>query len=246
MTNDKSIKEIATALGLKTDKFHETDIEDVRLHLFFRRSFDASEGSSEWSQVVVTPFASIYGVIGAADKRDLCHLFSLSAGNNGHHGIGFDAGISLDFHDTIEATIAYGATFFNTQEFCNMPIPDDECQSGIFPCKTKVCVDPGHNWHFAGTFSVYNLIDKLSFFLQYAIVSHDEDKICVKSTAANADKFKPEVLTPFTKWNARMINAGFNYDLNPNISIGFLVQIPTDRRNGLRTTTYMGSFVATI
>jgi hypothetical protein len=74
------------------------------------------------------------------------------------------------------------------------------------------------------------------------VLDHQKDEICVK----NGDPaFVPEVLECISTFKTKLGNAGFNYDLSPNIGIGFLWQIPFSQRNSYRSSTLMAGLNVT-
>ena len=122
-----------------------------------------------------------------------------------------------------------------------MFVPTHELQSGIFPFKTDVKVDPGKTWFFSCGINAYHLMDKLSFHAQYVFASHSRDKITlIKDDSA----FKMSRLTDDTVWKVQAGNIGFNYDIAPNMAIGVLWQAPLARRAAYKTNTIMLSYAA--
>ena len=286
-------KEIFNEIGLNVDDYHRTSIEDIRLSLFWRHAFEVNKYHTprgEYPQFLFIPFAIFEATIATGDpiQFDDCgrtRAFSLPFGNNGHHAVGFTGGLAIDFYETIEIASTIGFTHFFDKDFHNMPIPTHELQSGIYPFRTDVNLQPGHNWVFTIGMNAEHFLDKLSFYAQFVLVSHSRDKICLLKTntgvhvsadvPARADcpltitpeeficadpdipccndreccfnqtcvdcVFKPQVLEALTPFMYEVFNFGFNYDISPNVALGFLFQAPVGRRNAYRTTTLMGS-----
>jgi hypothetical protein len=91
--------------------------------------------------------------------------------------------------------------------------------------------------------NVYNFMGNLSFFFQYVLVIHKEDKICLD--CSNDDcAFMPEILENLSAFRVQVANIGFNYEIAPQISLGFLWQAPLSQYNAYRSTTIMVGFNA--
>lgn len=237
-----NVKQIADELCLKICSFHEVSIEDVRMRLYWRHIIDINKYHDNWPDVLVIPFITVGGSIATGKDRDPNHMFALSFGSDDHHSVGTTFGINVDFMDTVEVGGEFGFTHFFKRNLNCMPTPTSLCQSGIFPFKTDVNIEPGHNWHFGLKMSAHHFLDKLSGYFQYLILQHENDTITVK----NCDcAFKPEVLEKNTTFKVQMANIGFTYDISPHISLGFLWQAPLARRNAYRSSTIMFSFNAT-
>ncbi len=236
------LKPIAEEIGLDIANFHEVAAEDVRINLYWRHIFDINKNRPDWPQFLITPFISFGGIIAAGKEKDPNKAFALSFGNNDHNAIGVTAGLDVDFVDTIEIGAEAGITHFFDKDFCKFRVPNSECQSGIFPFTTDVTISPGHNWHFAAKMLAYHFLEDLSLYFQYVIVQHRDDKIKLKKPDP---AFKPEVLERISTFKVQVANVGLNYDISPNISLGFLWQAPISQRNVYRSSTVMFSFNAT-
>ena len=77
---------------------------------------------------------------------------------------------------------------------------------------------------------------------EWIVVDHKQDKITL-ATANPA--FLPGVLEQRSTFKAKLGNAGFNYDISPNIGLGFLWQIPFSQRNSYRSSTVMAGINVT-
>jgi hypothetical protein len=234
---------IAKQIGLKIGNFHRFSAEDFRMRLYWRHAYELNVGlvgkNYCWSKVLMVPFLMAGGSIAASKQRDPSKAFGLTFGNDGHHSVGVTGGLNFDFAETIEIGGEAGITHFFPRDFCNYRVPNSKFQTGIFPFSTDVRISPGFNWHFALKMSAYHFLDCLSFYFQYVLVHHERDKICLKQ---HDDAFKPWVLEKVTDWKVQVANMSFNYDISPNVSLGFLWQAPLARRRAYRSTTVMFSF----
>lgn len=239
------LKVIAQEIGLDICNFHKNFLEDFRAHLYWRHAYEINYSQKEgedWPEMLLMPFLVASASAATGTRKEPNKAFGLSTGNNDHNAVGFTAGLMLDFVDTIEIGAEGGFTHFFEHDFCNYRVPNSLCQSGIYPFTTDVCINPGHNWHFAATLNARHFLDRLSFYFQYVIVQHQKDSIKVK----NGDTaFKPELLEKISDWKYQGANIGFNYDISPDISIGFLWQAPLQQQRVFRNTTVMFSFNAT-
>ena len=242
LTNEQTFKQIARELGFDVCNFHQAGIEDLKLTAFWRKVYDLSEISYSWPNVLLTPFFTAYFVAGIGKK--ICtsnNLFGIPQGNNGHQAGGFNGGFSLDFHDTVEFIAEVGGTWFSQKEYKNMPIPNDVNQVGLFKCRADVTLKPGANWYVNGNIHARYFMGHLSFYLQYVLLTHTEDKFfqgdnecCFPNNPINVFL---DLLRCRSSWWSRFVNAALYYDITPNLSAGFLWQAPLDERNAFRTTT---------
>jgi len=236
------IKKVATEIGLNLSDFCETSADEIRLNLFWRHAYELNRGEPEWPHTLFIPFFEIGGSFSPGRKKKSCEAFGVPFGNNDHSAIGATVGLNFDFIDTIEIGAEVGITHFFDRDFENFFVPTSQFQSSIFPFSTDVTVSPGHNWHFGAKIAAYHFLEHLSMWFQYLIVEHKEDCIKVKKCD---EAFLPEVLEERSSWKLKVANIGFNYDISPNIGLGFLWQAPLSQRNTYRTTTIMASFYAT-
>jgi len=235
------LKIIAKEIGLDICNYHKNSLEDFRAHLYWRHAYELNYDRDGWPETLIMPFLVISGSAATGTTKDPNVAFALSSGNNGHNSVGFTAGLTLDFVDTIEIGAEGGFTHFFDKDFCRYRVPNSACQSGIYPFTTDVCISPGHNWHFAATMNARNFLHHLSFYFQYVIVQHQKDTIRLKKCDP---AFKPEVLEKISDWKVQMANIALNYDISPSISIGFLWQAPLQQQRTFRNTTVMFSFNA--
>ena len=228
------LKDIAHELERDLCDFHKTAMEDVRLYLYWRHAYEVNTGSKEYPPFLFIPFLSIGASLASGKERDPLQAFGLAHGNNGHNALGAIAGLNVDFTETIEIGAEFGGTHFFDNKFNDFPLPTSCLQSGIYPFRTSVNISPGFNWHFALKLNAHHFMDKLSFYFQWVVMEHMNDKICV-TTPDSA--FKPEVMECRSAWKAQMINTALNYDISEHIGLGFLWQAPVCQRNVFRSTT---------
>lgn len=233
---------IAAQIGLDICNFNQTSMEDVRAIAYWRQVFDLNENRPQYPRVLVMPFLELGGTLAVGKPRKWSQAFGLSFGNNDHNSVGISAGIDLDFTQTIEIGARVGYTHFFKRDFCDFRVPTSIYQSGIYPFATNVSVQPGGNVDFAAKMSVYHFLDNLSFYFQYVLIQHRDNETTLKTPDP---AFMPELIDCKSNWKVQLANASFNYDISPNIALGFLWQIPLSQRNAFKSTTVMFSFTAT-
>ncbi|HSC25397.1 MAG TPA: hypothetical protein VLB80_04260 [Candidatus Babeliales bacterium] len=233
---------IADQIGINLCDFIKTSIEEVRFNLFWRQAFEINkEAQSDWAKFLIIPYVEV-GASVSPGKKDNEHMFFAAPfGNNGHPSVGFTTGVNFDFLETIEIGGEVGYTHFFTRSFCR-PIPNSEFQTNLFPFSTNVSVSPGDNWFFGARIAAYHFIDKLSMYFEWFVLDHQQDDIDLKKPDP---AFLPKVLECTTSFKTKLGNAGFNYDLSPNVGVGFLWQIPFSQRNSYRSSTLMASLNVT-
>ncbi len=235
------LKDITNEIGLDIGNFHEVSVDDIRFSLYWRHSYPLNEDEEGWPQVLFTPYFIIGGSVDISRDTKACKAFALPFGNNGHHSVGATIGKNFDFYDTIEIGAEIGVTNFFKKDCVEMFVPNNECQTTIFPFKTNARFKPGYNWHFAGKIAAYHFVDRLSFFFHYFMVNHQSDDIDLHSSDS---AFLPCVLEERSTWKVKAANIGFNYDISPNFTLGFLWQAPFSQRNVYRSTSILFSCYA--
>lgn len=233
---------IADEINVNLCNFISTSLEEVRFNLFWRQAFPMNEDAeNDWARFLIIPYVEAGVSAAPGKKEDDFKFFAVPFGNNGHTAVGFTTGINLDFMETIEIGGEIGYTHFFKRTYCR-PIPNSEFQTNLFPFSTEVTVNPGDNWYFGARIAAYHFIDHLSMYFEWFVLDHAQDSIC----QTNPDPaFLPEVLECTTSFKTKLGNAGFNYDLSPNVGVGFLWQIPFSQRNSYRSSTIMVSLNVT-
>lgn len=228
-------------LGLTTCNFEETSFEDVRVIAWWRHIYDINKDRYCWPEFLLIPSISLNGIFPSAKKQHRNIIQSLPFGNDGHFSVGFDAGLAIDFVETVEIAFNGGLNWFSTKNKKNYRIPTDTDQSGIFPYATNVKVKPGLNFNFNAIMSAYHFYDRFSAYAEWVYVKHEHDTITLKVADPT---FLPHIAECLTKFMSQFVNAAINYDISPNITIGFMGQYPVAQRNAYRSTTYLGTFRA--
>lgn len=235
---------IANDIGINLcDDFIKTSIEEIRFNVFWRQAFEVNkDAESDWAKFLIIPYIEAGASVSPGKKDNEHNFFAAPFGNNGHTSVGFTTGINFDFLETIEIGGEVGYTHFFKKDFCNMPMPNSQFQTNLFPFSTDVSISPGDNWYFGARIAAYHFIDNLSMYFEWFVLDHAKDDIDLK----NPDPaFLPCVLECTTSFKTKLGNAGFNYDLSPNIGVGFLWQIPFSQRNSYRSSTLMAGFNVT-
>lgn len=238
----RQLEEIADEIHINMCDFISTSMEEVRVNLFWRQAFPMNEDAeNEWSRFLLIPYVEV-GASGSPGKLDNeFKFFAAPFGNNRHTSIGFTTGINIDFLETIEIGGEIGYTHFFKRTYCR-PVPNNEYQTNLFPFSTEVTVRPGDNWYFGARIAAYHFLEHLSMYFEWFVLDHQRDSICL----VNPDPaFVPEVLECASSFKTKLGNAGFNYDLSPNVGIGFLWQIPFSQRNAYRSSTIMAGLNVT-
>ena len=235
---------VAKTINLNIDDFHGTGVEDIRITGYWRRMFLINEDRPTYPVFIIMPFVTAELGIPAHKKRNYRNQFEISPGNNGHTSGGMTAGWNIHFLESVNIGMEASVTKFFPLNFCNYRLPNDCFQSGIYPLAADVHLTPGTNWRFSAQIAAYHFLERLSFFSQYSFISHSQDKICLNDPALSG-LFLMKRTQELTKWESQIISSSLYYDISPNIKLGFVWQAPVGRRNAYRTTTIMGTIVAT-
>lgn len=234
---------VTPTLHLIVREFHRTDPEDTRLILYWRHMYEINRLRPTWARFIITPFVEAGVVIPTGRRKCWNHLFDLPSGNDGHWGAGMNGGFTINWLETVEIGVEAGFTKYKDRVLKKYPVPTNQLQAGVFPQLAKLCKDPGINWSWAVTMSAYHFFERLSFWVQFVMVSHSED--CFKIICADTPvkNILIKKMHEESKWESVMCNMAFNYDISPNIELGALWQAPVKRRNAYKSTTVMGSII---
>ncbi len=240
------LDEIASQINFDICNFRQNSIEDIRAGLYWRHAYAMNQNrargySCDWPQFLLIPWAMVQGSAAVSSDVPKNKAWGIPFSNDGHNALGACAGLNLDFTETIEVGIEFGATHFFSRSFSCVPVPTNKYQSGIYPFTTNVCIQPGVNFHLGAKMFAYQFLDCLSCHFEYIVVMHRQDCITVNPFDP---AFMPRILECRSNWTAHLANIGFNYDISPYISIGFLWQPPLADRNAAKSTTIMFSFNA--
>jgi len=235
------LDQIAGEICLDLSDFNKCSGEDIHLDLFWRRPIDVNPDPEFYPDFLVIPYFVLRFTGASGDIKNPSCAYALPFGNDGHHALGFKAGLNLDFSETIEVGGEAGFTHFFSREFNNFRVPNSRFQTGIYPFSTRVKRHPGANCHVGLKLSAYHFLGNLSFYFQYVAVIHKKDHI---ELCKHDPAFKPCVLEAVSDWKSQIANIGFNYDISPNISLGFLWQAPLSQKRAYRSSTVMLGFNA--
>lgn len=231
---------IACEIKMDIGNIIQTNAEEIRLNLFWRQAFEMNmDSENNWTRFLLIPYFEAAGSYSPGKARNPNQLFAVPFGNNNHPSVGFTTGMNFDFIETIEIGGEIGFTHFFKKSFCEYPMPNSKFQTNLFPFKAaNVTINPGNNWYFGGRLSAYHFLGNLSMYFEWFVLDHKQDKITIDSPNENG-AFLPEVLEKTTTFKTKFGNAGFNYDIAPNIGLGFLWQMPFSQRNAYRSSTIM-------
>lgn len=233
---------IAPEICLNIDNYHKLSVEDIRAGVYWRHAYLINDTRLGWPEFLFVPFAMAEASFAISKKIPGNEVYGVSAGNNGHNALGLSAGMDGEFANSIEIGFNAGYTHFFKKGVRCMPVPTSCFQQGIYPFTTDVSVAPGANWDFGAKMSAYHFLERLSFFFQYVLVIHENDSIKLKQCDST---FQPHLLEQKSSFKTQVANVGFNYDVSPNISLGFLWQAPLQQQRSYRSTTIMFGFNAT-
>jgi hypothetical protein len=238
---------IAEILGLDICNYHKTGLDDLRLSMYWRHVYVVNEDDNRYPRLIFMPF--VQAGVGIPMMKEVSNNkpFAVPNGNNRHTFVGGRAGFTLDFLDTIDFSFAAGFSYFFEHEYCNYFLPTNPLESGIYPYSADVSIRPGPTWNVNFGMHAYHFLDNLSVWIEYAIVSHTNDKIKVcRSFIPEGSKyfntgFDVELAECLTKWESHVVNVGFNYDLFDCLAVGILWQAPARQRNVYRSGTVLGT-----
>ena len=236
-------QQIMDELCYNVDNFNAFSVEDIRMFIYWRHAYPMNSYKDEWEDFLFMPFFKIGGAVAASKLYNPSYLFAIPFGNQNHDALGFTAGLDFDWANTIELGGETGITHFFSKQFSNYHVPTSIYQQAIYPFATCVNITPGANWHFTAKMNAYHFMGNLSFFFQYMLVLHTFDSIKLNQPNPG-HAFKPEVLEKASSFKVQVANMGFNYDIAPQISLGFLWQAPLAQYNAFRSTTIMVGFNA--
>jgi hypothetical protein len=219
--------------------YDKTGFEDIEFNLNWSRMFAVNKNRCDWPFFVITPFVTLGFTVPTSGPVDRRNPFALPLGNDGHWSYGGRAGLNIDFVETLTVSGEAGLTGFTPRCHANVPIPTNELQSGIFPEQASVRIQPGLNWHFAFMLSSYRFLDRLSSWVQYAVVHHDKDEFEPLFRPPDSPPLLIRKLHDESQFRFHVINGALNYEISPHVQFGFVWQIPIFQQNAYRSTTFM-------
>jgi len=236
---DNIVAPSPAGIGLDIGDTNQASSEEVRLNLFWRHAFELNQDSEyEWAHLLCIPYLEIAGGFTPGKTRNPNDVFAPPFGNDHHPSAGFTAGINFDFIETIEIGAEVSFTHFFKKNINNYPVPNSPYQTTFFPFKTNVAVQPGNNLLFGARLAAYHFVGNLSMYFEWFVLDHKQDKINL-TIPDPVGAFLPEVLEKRSTFKTKFSNFSLNYDISPNIGLGFLWQIPFSQRNAYRSSTLM-------
>lgn len=228
--------QLAAQLGMNLCNFTKWGFEDLYFGAYWRHAHIINYNRDlSWPRLLVIPFIRVAGGFATGHAKEYSEIFSLPFGNNGSNSFNLNAGMNFDFSETLEIGVEFGYSHFFQKDFTNYRLPTNELQSGIYPFAANVRVQPGDTAFVAAKLAAYHFLDRLSFFFQWVFLHHRKDDIdlVVPDPAFITDKCNN------TAFRVQLGNIGFDYDISPNFTIGFLWQQPFHVRNAYNSTTAM-------
>jgi hypothetical protein len=238
---------IAHILGIDINNYHKIALDDLRISAFWRHIFIINEDDERYPRLLFMPFAQVGVGIPMSKEINNSTMFAVPVANNHHTFVGGLAGFTLDFLDTIDLSFAGGFSYFFKHDYCNFRMPTNFAESGIFPYAADVSLQPGPTWHFNVGMHAWHFLDNLSFWAEYCVISHAQDKITVcrsfipENSRYFESGFQVERVEHLSKWEVQLANIGFNYDLFDCLSIGLFWQAPIKQRNAYKSSTILGT-----
>ncbi|CDK30381.1 hypothetical protein [Candidatus Babela massiliensis] len=239
---------ITRFLGIDSLVYDHVGVEDFRISLFWRHIFVINQEDERYPRLLFTPFIEAGAALPLDIQVKTDRFFGLPVGNNSHLSTGVTFGGTLDFLDSMELIFQVGFTKFFERDYCHYRLPTHVKESGIFPYTADIKKTPGSTWFTGFGINADSFIDNLSVWLEYLIIKHEEDdiRICksyIPSTSIYYNQgFLKEYYEQETKWGAQVVNAGFNYDIAPTLSVGILWQVAARQRNAFQSSTFLGTF----
>jgi len=238
---------IAHFLGRNICDYHKIGLDDLRLSGYWRHIFVINEDDASYPRVLFMPFLQLGFGIPMMEEINNTTMFALPNDNNHHTFVGGRTGFTLDFLDTIDIYASAGFSYFFKRQYPNLPLPTIAQESGIYPYTADAEIRPGPTWAVNFGMHAHDFLENLSAWVEYAIVSHAEDKISVcrsfipQSSAYFEKGFDVARAECESKWESHLVNVGFNYDLFRSLSLGIALQIPAKQRNVYRSGTVLGT-----
>ncbi len=238
--------QLFTQMGVNGEDWSDTSAEDFSLSLAWRHNFriNKDEDPKDWARFIFTPHFIVAGTFGTGKAKDPDTLFSLPFGNNKHNAIHVASGFNVDFYESVEVSFEAGGTHFTNRTYIDR-VPTSEFQSVLFPYKTTIKIEPGKTWHISIGMNARHFLDKLSLYALYSYVQHLQDTVTIPTPPSPTNSFIPRKLQDISKSKIQNARIGFNYDLSPNMTFGFLWQAPIAQRGAYKATTLALSAILT-
>ncbi len=149
--------------------------------------------------------------------------FYVPVGNEGHTGISFNAGVSLNILGAFCCTLGGGGTWFNEISIKDYRMANHALQTGLYPFKIDISRRKGRTYfgHLSG--KSVNFDDGASVYFDYVYAVHEHDKYLLKdSSTARNNAFEGGKATTERRsaWVQQEFNAGLTYNVAQDVTFG--------------------------
>jgi len=231
-------------VGLNLDRYQTTVFEDTFAQLYWSNRFKLND-KEDHHVVTVAPYVGAGIWIPTGKKKDIGRAFSMPTGHDGFWGVTLEGAINFDFPGTVVVNIGGAMTVFETKNQIRR-VPNHVLQSGVYPWVAKVRRRFGTAWNCSFSLMSNDILDNLSVFFDYIYARHEKDSITMKEDSASRnDLFYPGRLEDDSLWKAQVVQLGFNYQVSPNLGIGFAGQTHISGMRVYKTHTVMGTITFT-
>ena len=219
--------------------FSKIGVEDIQLLGFVRHPFTLHPvNTDKYATVILTPYMIAGGTIPIAPVRDYSKLYALPFGNNSHGSIGGVVGLTVDFINSIEFCLEFGATGFLKKTIYELPVPNHQLQRVIYPYRQDVDYSPGFNGQFSAIFNAYKFTHNVSFSLKYTYVQHTQDTITLVTPS---QYFFPNMLEEKSMWNSQMLIGALVFELQPSAYLSIAWQGALTQKNAYCSNMILAS-----
>ena len=241
LTGDDSRKQIMDELGLSSDQFQITTMEDTYFQFYCTFPFDVRDKNDE-HVVTYAPYFSLGLWTPTGKERDMGKAFSIPVGNDGHWAGVIEGALDFDFPGTVQFSFGGGGAFFWGRDLNDYYVPSHKYQSGIYPWKANIRRKPGPVWYVNAAFKAYLFTEFFSFFFDYIYIQHNKDSVDIRTTnVANQSVFQPEMLEEDSKWKSNIVHAGLNYIVSEAIEMGLSCHFHLSGAKVYKTTSVLGT-----
>lgn len=233
---------IASDLELDLREICVTQAEDLHLNLFWQQGFPCRNSTGE-VDCVIAPYLAVGLWLPSGAKKDQSKYFSVATGNDGFTSFTFEGQLNLHFPQLFQFGLGMSFAVPITSDSRTIFVPTHASQSGIYPWKAHVRVEPGYTWS-ANLSLKSQIYDNLVFYFDYVFTEHDEDKLClIEANTTRQKAFADGImrLEENSCWRAQIARFGGEYDLCPAVTIGAAVTGHISGIRVIRPTEVMGT-----
>ncbi len=187
-----NLDSLGTILNQDFRPYHDQSFDDTTFEIFYRKMiFYNANGKNllksniynedEYPPYILMPTLALHFTVPIAPAVPSNKIFAKPIANNGHWEYGANLGLEFDFLQTIVFGCDVGFSWYNSRNYCNVPVPTKQLEEGVFTYSANLIKQPGYSFTLGIGMQADRFLDKLSFFGEYRLVRHNKDSFVINN-----------------------------------------------------------------